>query len=211
MIQVTEVDSRAQGRLPSFKGYRRTNDAGMVRDRGLRKQVKALDPTLEVVWDWGAEKWEIWCVPEGERLPYHVTTVQTKDRSYRELGADILVALQQTMQLGYDNIIKYLDEHNDQILRRKRQEFMDKTANPIDMQIVGVEGRQAILRETAKNLDMDVDKVVPPLSVLQKKLAAAQMMQMQQQGSPPYAPASGGGQQLQNGAPVTDNFSPPAQ
>ena len=93
----------------------------------------------------------------------------------------------------------------------RRNEFLAATANPIDMQIVGVEGRQAILRETAKNLDMDVDKVVPPLSVLQKKLAAAQMMQMQQQGSPPSAPASGGGQQLQNGAPVTDNFSPPAQ
>jgi hypothetical protein len=118
--------ARQDGRLPSFQDYRRTNDPGMIPDRGFRKQLKALDKTLEVVWDWGANKWEIWCFPEGERLPYHVTTVQTKNRSYRELGADILVSLQQSMQLGYDNIIKYLDEHNNQIIRRKRQEFLDK-------------------------------------------------------------------------------------
>ena len=98
----------------------------MVPDRGFLRQLKALDSTLEVVWDWGAEKWEIWCFPKDGKLPYHVTTVQTKNRSYRELGADILVSLQQTMQLGYDSIIKYLDEHNNQILRRKRQDFTDK-------------------------------------------------------------------------------------
>ena len=120
------VGSRQDGRLPSFQDYRTKNDPGMVPDRGFRKQLKALDPTLEVVWDWGAEKWEIWCVPGSERLPYHVTTVQTKNRTYRELGADILVSLQQSMHLGYDNIIKYLDEHNEQIIRRKRQDFLDK-------------------------------------------------------------------------------------
>ena len=99
------VGSRQDGRLPSFRDYRNVNDVGMVPDRGFRRQLKSLDKTLEVVWDWGAEKWEIWCFPEGERLPYHVTTVQTKYRTYRELGADVLVSLQQSMQLGYDNII----------------------------------------------------------------------------------------------------------
>ena len=123
---MTTAGSRQDGRLPSFRDYRRTNDPGMVPDRGFRKQLKTLDPTLEVVWDWGAEKWEIWCMPEGGKLPYHVTTIQTKNRSYRELGADVLVSLQQSMQLGYDNIIKYLDEHNEQIQRRKRRDFLDK-------------------------------------------------------------------------------------
>ena len=98
----------------------------MVPDRGFRKQLKALDKTLEVVWDWGAAKWEIWCFPDDGKLPYHVTTVQTKNRTYRELGADVLVSLQQSMHLGYENIIKYLDEHNEQIMRRKRQDFLDK-------------------------------------------------------------------------------------
>lgn len=93
----------------------------------------------------------------------------------------------------------------------RRNEFLMATANPVDMQIVGVEGRAAILRETAKNLDMDVDKVVPPLTKLRQQLAAQQMMQQQQQGTPPAAQEAGGGQQLMNNAPVTDNFSPPAQ
>ena len=76
------------------------------------------------------------------------------------------------------------------------------------MQIVGVEGRAAILRETAKNLDMDIDKVVPPMGKLQQKLAAMQMMQTQQQGTPPKPQQMGGGETLMDGAPTTDNFSP---
>jgi len=92
----------------------------------------------------------------------------------------------------------------------RRNEFLMATSNPIDMQIVGVEGRAAILRETAKNLDMDTDKVVPPLDTLRKKLLAAQMMQQPQQGSPPAPQGMGSGQTLADGAPTTDNFSPPA-
>ena len=93
----------------------------------------------------------------------------------------------------------------------RRNEFLMATANPVDMQIVGVEGRAAVLRETAKNLDMDVDKVVPPLTTLRQKLAAQQMMAQGQQGTPPAPPQAGGGQELMNQAPVTDNFSPPKQ
>jgi hypothetical protein len=55
----------------------------------------------------------------------------------------------------------------------RRNEFLQATANPTDMQIVGVEGRAAILREVAKGLDMDTDKVVPPLDVLRARMAAA--------------------------------------
>lgn len=94
----------------------------------------------------------------------------------------------------------------------RRNEFLAATANPIDMQIVGVEGRAAILREAAKNLDMDVDKVVPPLDVLRTRLAQAQMQQMAMPGanggSPPAPQGMGSGQTLQDGAPTTDNFSP---
>ena len=91
----------------------------------------------------------------------------------------------------------------------RRNEFLQATANPIDMAIVGVQGRATILREVAKGLDLDVDKIVPPLSVLQQKLIAQQMQQQQQQQGP--QPTSPSGQNLQDGAPVTDNFSPPAQ
>lgn len=87
----------------------------------------------------------------------------------------------------------------------RRNEFLMSTANQFDMQIIGMEGRAEVLRESAKALDMNVDKVVPPLSVLRQRAAmmAMQMQaQQQQQGSP------GGEQELMNGAPVTDNFSP---
>ena len=41
----------------------------MVPDRGFKKQLKAIDKELDVVWDWGSEKWEIWKFPEfGEPL-----------------------------------------------------------------------------------------------------------------------------------------------
>lgn len=121
----------------------------------------------------------------------------------------------------------------------RRNEFLAATGNPIDMQIIGLDGRGAVLREVAKGLDMDVDKIVPQPDILKQKSAewAAQQQQLAQaqimrasggpqgvaQGggvaTPPALPGMPGnagslpnptinGQQLQNGAPVTDNFSP---
>ena len=43
----------------------------------------------------------------------------------------------------------------------RRVEFLNATANPIDIQIMGVEGRAAILREVAKGLQMPEEDVVP--------------------------------------------------
>lgn len=94
----------------------------------------------------------------------------------------------------------------------RRNEFLQATANPIDMQIIGLDGRAAILREAVKTLDMDSDKVVPSESVVKARAAAAQQQmqmakaaQMQPQGK---SPAQGNGQTLMNEAPVTDNFQP---
>ena len=94
----------------------------------------------------------------------------------------------------------------------RRNEFLAATANPIDMQIVGLEGRAYILREAAKALDMDTDKIVPSESVLKMRAMAAQAMPPQgqpgaQPGQQPQSP-SANGQELLNGAPVTDNFQP---
>lgn len=91
-------------------------------------------------------------------------------------------------------------------LQLRRNEFLQATANPIDSQIVGVEGRANILREVAKGLEMDVNQIVPPKEVLQAKQQQQDMMAAQQQGGAP-AP-SGNGEKLMNGAAVTDNFSP---
>jgi len=88
----------------------------------------------------------------------------------------------------------------------RRNEFLTMTANPIDMQITGLDGRAQVLREVAKNLDMDVDRIVPPREVLKQK---EQLMIAQQQAQQAAQQQVGGGQELMDGAPVTDNFSPP--
>ncbi len=43
----------------------------------------------------------------------------------------------------------------------RRIEFLNATANQIDMEIIGKEGRAAILREVAKGLQMPVDDIIP--------------------------------------------------
>ena len=77
----------------------------------------------------------------------------------------------------------------------RRTQFLQSTTNPIDMQIIGVEGRAAVLREVAQALEMDTDLVVPPLEVIKAKMAAAeaarQPPQPPGQGGPPGAPPVG--------------------
>lgn len=92
----------------------------------------------------------------------------------------------------------------------RRNEFLAATANPIDLQIVGLEGRAEILREAAKALDISPDRVVPPISVIRQRAAMQQMLmaqQAQQQQQPGKGP-SDSGQELQNGAPQADHFQP---
>jgi len=98
----------------------------MVPDRGFTKQLKMLDPDLDVVWDWGADRWEIWCFPKDGAPAYMVTRVQTKGKGYRELGQDLLLSIQMHRQLSADQILNYLDEHNNQLMRRKEIEFKAK-------------------------------------------------------------------------------------
>lgn len=43
----------------------------------------------------------------------------------------------------------------------RRLEFLQATANPIDFEVTGVEGRAALLREVAKSLQMPFDDIVP--------------------------------------------------
>ena len=101
----------------------------------------------------------------------------------------------------------------------RRNEFLAQTNNPTDMQIIGLEGRAEILRASLSTLDMNPDKIIPPLSVIKDKQAAVQQQQAAQAaeaqgpgtaGAPgaPAQPAPGSGQALANGAPVTNNFQP---
>lgn len=86
-------------------------------------------------------------------------------------------------------------------LQLRRNEFLVATNNPMDAQIVGPEGRAEILREAAKGLQLDVNRVVPPRGTIGKQPPLAT-------GSVPGpAPTMGSGQELMNGSAVTDNFS----
>lgn len=68
----------------------------------------------------------------------------------------------------------------------RRNEFLQATANPVDMQIVGLEGRAYMLREVAKSLQMDTDKIVKEPDRLKfeaekmQAMQAMQALQMQQ-------------------------------
>lgn len=46
-------------------------------------------------------------------------------------------------------------------LQLRRQEFLATTNNPTDMQIMGLEGRAEVLKETVRSLKMPVDRIVP--------------------------------------------------
>lgn len=84
-------------------------------------------------------------------------------------------------------------------LQMRRNEFLVATANPIDSQIVGAEGRSYLLRELARGLQMDTEKLVPNAdsmrqqTVQQQATALAQQMVQQlmaQQQAPAPAPAA---------------------
>lgn len=54
----------------------------------------------------------------------------------------------------------------------RRQEFLDRTANPTDMAIIGMRGRATILRAVAQGLDLPEDKVVPSDEELMQRAQA---------------------------------------
>jgi hypothetical protein len=96
-------------------------------------------------------------------------------------------------------------------IQQRRNEFMQIVLNsPIVNQMVGVNGLAALLREGAKNLDMDVEDLIPSEEEL-KIMQANQLAAAQQGGAQGPNTMSQPNQTLQDGAPVTDNFSPMRQ
>lgn len=67
----------------------------------------------------------------------------------------------------------------------RRIEFLRATANPVDLEIIGVDGRAAILREIAKGLQMPADDIVPSRERMEyMNKVQAQMQAMQTQAAP---------------------------
>ena len=69
----------------------------------------------------------------------------------------------------------------------RRVEFLQATANEFDMEILGTEGRAAILREVAKGLQMPEDEVVPT-----REKAAFNKRAAQSEAQAAIAPPDGG-------------------
>jgi hypothetical protein len=74
-------------------------------------------------------------------------------------------------------------------LNQARAQFLQMTGNPVDMQIVGLEGRAYLLREVAENLQMDTNRLVPTPEMLEYKAEKQQqfqaaVQQMPGQGTP---------------------------
>ena len=88
-------------------------------------------------------------------------------------------------------------------LQMRRNEFLMATANPIDSQIVGPEGRAYILREVARGLQMDTEKIVPNADAMEQQKVQALAQQLAEQMVQQFA-----AQQASQAAPQQ---LPPAQ
>jgi len=108
---------------------RKINSATMTPDRGFVKQLKKLDSELEVVWNYGSEYWEIWKKPKELGVePHMVTAVKTKNKTYKELGQDVLLKLRwgRPGRFSAKELCDYFEELDNQDRRRKRAKFMNE-------------------------------------------------------------------------------------
>jgi len=128
-----QAKMKERGSGPRFKDFRTTSDGVMVADLGFKKQLWALDPELDVVWDKVSLKWEVWKFPgQGKRKrkaidfkAYHIMTIQTKNRTFREVGADVLIKLQQGDPHRYSlkDFVAYFDQLDENVRRAKQKKF----------------------------------------------------------------------------------------
>jgi len=64
--------------------------------------------------------------------------------------------------------------------RQRQLEFLQHTANPMDMDIIGIAGRGEVLRSVSQTIGLDGGKVVPSAEELQKKQEAKEKGKQQQ-------------------------------
>ncbi|UJS26263.1 portal protein [Thiothrix winogradskyi] len=91
-------------------------------------------------------------------------------------------------------------------LQVRRGEFLASTANPVDLEIIGVEGRAELLREMVKGMDMPQDRIVPSRQEMQQRMAAKNQPPPQQvpQQAPMMPPQGGQGvpELMPDGSPM---------
>ena len=96
--------------------------------------------------------------------------------------------------------------------RMRQLEFLQLTANPIDMAIVGPEGRANVLRSVAQNLGLDHERVLPDDDEIRANMAQQQMAQGGggQQQQPGGVPPEQGGDPQQTPGPKDERAGPEA-
>jgi hypothetical protein len=92
--------------------------------------------------------------------------------------------------------------------RMRQLEFLQLTANPIDMQILGIPGRANILRSVADNLGLEHEATVPDDDTIKQNLAAQQQAAAAQAQA--GIPADQGGDPNQTPAPQDGRAGPEA-
>jgi len=90
--------------------------------------------------------------------------------------------------------------------RMRQLEFLQLTANPIDMQILGIPGRANVLRSVADNLGLEHEKTIPDDDVIQQNLAQQAAAAQAQAG----VPADQGGDPSQTPGPKDERAGPEA-
>jgi hypothetical protein len=93
--------------------------------------------------------------------------------------------------------------------RMRQLEFLQLTANPIDMAIVGPEGRANVLRSVAQNLGLEHERVLPDDEEIRANLAMQQAQAAQQQ-QPGAVPPEQGGDPNQTPGPREQRAGPEA-
>ena len=101
---------------------------------------------------------------------------------------------------------------NKEAAQVRNNEFLQVALNsPVAQQIMGIEGVSEVLRGSAKTLNHNPNKVVPPLAVIKQRMAEQQMQAMQQAAMQAQQAPEGSKEQLQDGTPTTDHYSPKPQ
>lgn len=88
--------------------------------------------------------------------------------------------------------------------RARQLEFLQITANPLDIEITGKKGRAAVLRSVAQTIGIDGEIIVPPDDVLEAKDQQDEQMQQQMMQQELAAQAQGG----QQSPAVTGDMGP---
>ena len=88
--------------------------------------------------------------------------------------------------------------------RMRQLEFLQLTANPIDMSILGAEGRANILRSIAQNLGLEHERTIPDDEQIKENIAQQAIAAGQGQPVPPSA----GGDPNQTPAPKDERAGP---